>query len=78
MYELEKFLALLENTFQASQTCFLDKLHNFVTISVEGLLELADRFDECAIPLLHAKLIIEWDLTLYCASTSLSIYGRTP
>ena len=57
-------MALLETTFKASQASFLDKFHNFVTIPDEGLLELADRFDENAIPLLAARLITERDLTL--------------
>ena len=62
--ELEELLALLETTFKASQASFLDKLHNLITIQDEGLLELADRFDENAIPLLAGGLITKRDLTL--------------
>ena len=49
----------METTFKAAQASFLDKLLNFVTIPDEGLMELADRFDENAIPLLSAGLITE-------------------
>ena len=54
----------METTFKASQTSFLDKLHNSVIIPDKGLLELADRFDENAIPPLAVGLITERDLTL--------------
>ena len=56
-HEPVEFHALLETAFKASQASFLDKLHNFVTIPHEGLLELADRFNENSIPLLAAGLI---------------------
>ena len=49
---------------QASQTLFLDQLHNSFTIPSEGLLKLATRFDECALPLLRAHLATERDFCL--------------
>ena len=62
--EVDKFLEELLTKFQASQTAFLDQVHNFVTILGEGLPELATRFDECALPVLRAHLAIERDMYL--------------
>ena len=57
--ELEEFLQMLAETFQASQATYLDDLMTFSAIPGEGVLETATRFDNMAIPLLNANLITE-------------------
>ena len=62
--ELEEFLQVVAETFQSSQAAYLDDLRNFIAFSGEGLLDLATRFDNLAIPLPNAHLITERDLAL--------------
>ena len=64
LVELEEFLQMVAPTFQSSQAAYLDDLRNFTTFPSEGLLDLATRFDNLAIPLLNSHLITERDLTL--------------
>ena len=62
--ELEEFLQLVVETFQSSQAAYLDDLRKFTALPDEGLLDLATRFDNLAIPLLNAHLTTERDLAL--------------
>ena len=62
--ELEEFLQMVVETFQSLQAAYLDDLNNFTTLPGEGLLDLATRFDNLAIPLLNAHLTTERDLAL--------------
>ena len=62
--ELKEFLQMVAKEFQSSQAPYLDDLRNFTAFPSEGLLDLATRFDNLAIPLLNAHLITERDLAL--------------
>ena len=62
--ELEEFLLLVVETFQSSQAAYLDELRKFTAMPREGLLDLATRFDNLAIPLLSTHLTTERDLAL--------------
>ena len=62
--ELEEFLQLVAETFQSSQAAYLDDLRKFIALPGEGLLDLATRFDNLAIPLLNAHLTTERNLAL--------------
>ena len=62
--ELEEFLHLVVETFQSSQAAYLDDLRKFTAMQGDGLLDLATRFDNLAIPLLNAHLTTERDLAL--------------
>ena len=62
--ELEDFLHLVAETFKSSQAAYLDDFRKFTAMPGEGLLDLATRFDNLAIPLLSAHLTTERDLAL--------------
>ena len=62
--EVEEFLQMVVETFQSSQAAYLDDLCNFTAFPSQGMLDLATRFDNLAIPLLNAHLITERDLAL--------------
>ena len=55
--ELEEFLTIIEETFQAASAVYLEDLHAFSALPRESLIKLADRFDEVALPLLTAGLM---------------------
>ena len=74
--ELEEFLLLVAQTFQSSQAAYLDELKKFTALPSEGLLDLATRFDNLAIPLLNVHLTTERDLALVLRSTFRSSYAR--
>ena len=50
--ELEEFLTIIQETFQAASAVYLEDLHSFSALPRESLIKLADRFDEVALPLL--------------------------
>ena len=52
--ELDEFLAVIQENFQAASAIYFEDLHAFTTKPRESLLQLADRFDEVALPLLTA------------------------
>ena len=62
--ELEEYLQIVVETFESSQVAYLYDLVNFTSMPGEGLLDLATRFDNLAIPLLNAHLTTERDLAL--------------
>ena len=62
--DLEEFLKIIEDTFQAASAIYLDDLKNFKPVPRETLLKLADRFDEVAQPLLTAGLMTSRGLAL--------------
>ena len=45
---MEEFLQLVAETFQSSQTAYLDDLQKFTAMPSAGLLDLATRFDNLA------------------------------
>ena len=55
--ELEEFLNIIQETFQAASAVYLEDLHAFTTHPRESLIKLADRFDEVALPLLTVGLM---------------------
>ena len=55
--DLEKFLKIIQDTFQAASAVYLGDLKNFKPVPRETVLKLADRFDEVAQPLLTAGLM---------------------
>ena len=61
---MEEFLQIVAKTFQSSQAAYLDELKNFTALPGEGLLDLATRFDNLAIPLMNAHLTTDRDLAL--------------
>ena len=62
--ELEEFLAIIQDTFQAASAVYLEDLHSFHALPRESLIKLADRFDEVALPLLTAGLMTSRGLAL--------------
>ena len=62
--ELDEFLKIIQDTFQAASAVYLEDLKNFKPIPRETLLKLADRFDEAAQPLLTAGLMTSRGLAL--------------
>ena len=62
--ELDEFLTIIQKIFQAASAIYLDDLHAFTTKPRESLLQLADRFDEVAVPLLTAGLMTTCRLAL--------------
>ena len=62
--ELEEFLQVVVETFQSLEAAYLGDIRNFTAMPGEGLLDLATRFDNLAIPLLIAHLTTERDLAL--------------
>ena len=62
--ELDEFLAIIQETFQAASASYLEDQNAFTTSPRESLLQLADRFDEVALPLLTAGLMTTRGLAL--------------
>ena len=62
--ELDEFLSIIQETFQATSAVYLEDLNAFKPFPRETLLKLADRFDEVAIPLLTACLMTSRGLAL--------------
>ena len=62
--ELDEFLSIIQETFQAASAVYLEDLNAFKPFPRETLLKLADRFDEVAIPLLTAGLMTSRGLAL--------------
>ena len=62
--ELDEFLDIIQDTFQAASAVYLDDLNAFKPHPLESLLKMADRFDEVAIPLLTAGLMTSRGLAL--------------
>ena len=63
-FELEEFLNIIQETFQAASAVYLEDLHTFSALPRESLIKLADRFDEVALPLLIARLMTSRGLAL--------------
>lgn len=55
--ELEEFLTIVKDTFQVAYAVYLEDLHAFSALLKESLIELSDRFDEVALPLLIASIV---------------------
>ena len=62
--KLEEFLSIIQETFQAASTVYLEDLHAFSALPCESLIKLADRFDEVSLPLLTAGLMTSRGLAL--------------
>ena len=65
---LEEFLTIIQETFQAASAVYLEDLQAFTALPRESLIKFADRFDEVALPLLTARLMTlrGLALTLQC------------
>ena len=61
---MDEFLAIIQETFQAASAIYLEDLNAVTTSPQELLLQLADRFDEVALPLLTAGLMTTRGLAL--------------
>ena len=62
--ELDEFLEIIQETFQAASAVYLEDLHAFTPLPRESLIKMADRFDEVALPLLTAGLMTPRGLAL--------------
>ena len=62
--DLEEFLTIIQETFQAASAVYLEDLHAFSALPRESLIKLADKFDEVALPLLTAGLMTSRGLAL--------------
>ena len=62
--ELEEFLSIIQETFQAASVVYLEDLHAFSALPRDSLIKLADRFDEVPLPLLIAGLMTSRGLAL--------------
>ena len=62
--DLDEFLKIIQETFQAASAVYSEDLRNFKPIPRKILLKLADRFDEVALQLLIAGLTTTRDLAL--------------
>ena len=60
--ELEEFLTLVDTTFQAAQATYLRDLKEFKAMPRESLPQMAERYDEFAMPLLGAGLMTSRNL----------------
>ena len=62
--ELNEFLEIIQETFQAASAVYLEDLNAFAPLARESLIKMADRFDEVALPLLTAGLMTSRGLAL--------------
>ena len=62
--ELEEFLTIIQETFQAASAVYLEDLHAISALPRESLIKLADRLDEVALPLLTTGLMTSRGLAL--------------
>ena len=61
---LDEFVTIIQETFQAASAVYLEDLDAFTPHPRESLLEMADGFDEVAVPLLTARLMTSPGLAL--------------
>ena len=62
--ELNEFLDIIQETFQAASAVYLEDLRSFAPLPRQSLIKMADRFDEVALPLLSAGLMTPRGLAL--------------
>lgn len=67
--ELDAFLAIIQENFQAASAVYVEDLHAFTAQPRESLIKLVDRFDEVALPLLTACLMTSRGLAPYVATS---------
>ena len=62
--QLEEFLTLVDTTFQVAQATYLQDPKEFKAMPRESLLQMADRYNEFAMPLVGAGLMTSRNLAL--------------
>ena len=62
--ELEAFLLTVKEAFLPNASTCLKEMTHFAALPMESILQLADRFDDVAFPLLHAGVMATRGLAL--------------